>query len=664
LSEAAALARELEMETSVIHELRDETVACLALADIRPVKSWLGFPEGTTDSITFDADLQRYSRGDAKGNTEVRQVEDDRLLARLPGHGPGGEHSGTSTCRFSPDGQLLAVRYWHQIPGAQPGNCQVWDWQQQKVVFQPPFRVCSSPMAFSADGRSLALGEQNGTITVYQVHGWKGKQLKAAFTPTALAFHPDGTRLAVCGQNGMIQVWAMPACKELYKASVPKYACSIAWHSELLAVGCGDKNIHLFDTESGRAHLVLRGHQMGPTVLNFAAAGDGLVSACWDGTSRLWDPWSGRELLRFPAAADHVSRDGTRIAGREGRTLTVWDLNAGREYLALPPGTGGEIQELAVSPSGRWLVAGGDQPRIWDLGLRKGVATLPGSRVGAPRFHPKRPEFFTSGLNGLYRWSFAEGPMGLRVQPVDRLLPPDVGRFGMDRDGRQAVVARGIGATVITLENPPGKASMLNHRACTSAGISPDGRWAATGTHNGFGVRIWDVRTGGQVAELMPQERLTVPTFSPDGRWLLIATEFKFAIWASSTWQPIREIPREQAGGAAPATFAPDGKILAAAISTTTVGLFDTQTWRILTKLQSPDEGLLRHMTFTPDGAQLLVATLDNSIRIWDLRRVREQLAQADLDWNHLPYRPAPETDALRPVRVEVDSLLPVSESK
>jgi WD40 repeat protein len=155
-----------------------------------------------------------------------------------------------------------------------------------------------------------------------------------------------------------------------------------------------------------------------------------------------------------------------------------------------------------------------------------------------------------------------------------------------------------------------------------------------------------------------------VPTFSPDGRWLLIATEFKFAIWASSTWQPIREIPREQAGGAAPATFAPDGKILAAAISTTTVGLFDTQTWRILTKLQSPDEGLLRHMTFTPDGAQLLVATLDNSIRIWDLRRVREQLAQADLDWNHLPYRPAPETDALRPVRVEVDSLLPVSESK
>ena len=28
-----------------------------------------------------------------------------------------------------PDGGLLAVNYWHQVPGP-PTNCQVWDWQR------------------------------------------------------------------------------------------------------------------------------------------------------------------------------------------------------------------------------------------------------------------------------------------------------------------------------------------------------------------------------------------------------------------------------------------------------------------------------------------------------------------------------------------------------
>src|SRR5205814_2297019 len=42
------------------------------------------------------------------------------------------------------------------------------------------------------------------------------------------------------------------------------------------------------------------------------------------------------------------------------------------------------------------------------------------------------------------------------------------------------------------------------------------------------------------------------------------------------------------------------------------------------------------------------------SIHVWDLRTIREQLAKMDLDWDPTPYSP-PAEDAGQPLRIEVD---------
>src|SRR4029078_10468904 len=113
-----------------------------------------------------------------------------------------------------------------------------------------------------------------------------------------------------------------------------------------------------------------------------------LVSTAWDGTSRLWDPWRGHELVRFAGDTRHVSRDGRRLASKAGKSLAVREVNAGGEYLPLPsrPGAGDiGLYERNVSPDGRWLVASG-APRVWDLALRKEVGSLPGFQVQAT-FH-------------------------------------------------------------------------------------------------------------------------------------------------------------------------------------------------------------------------------------------------------------------------------------
>src|SRR5205823_3605593 len=107
----------------------------------------------------------------------------------------------------------------------------------------------------------------------------------------------------------------------------------VVWHpgGVLLAVGCGDQNVYLWDTEAGQQQAVLRGHQSGEIGVAFATGGDILVSWAYDGTNRLWDPWAGRELTRFAGLAVQVSRDGRRLAGWAGGRLSVWDVVPGRE---------------------------------------------------------------------------------------------------------------------------------------------------------------------------------------------------------------------------------------------------------------------------------------------------------------------------------------------
>jgi len=98
----AALAEAARLRPGL--DLRNEAIACLALADLREAASWDGYPPGSK-GLVFDAQLERYARSDDKGNISVRRAADDRELARFPGDG-----KPVWFLRFSPDGRLLAAR--------------------------------------------------------------------------------------------------------------------------------------------------------------------------------------------------------------------------------------------------------------------------------------------------------------------------------------------------------------------------------------------------------------------------------------------------------------------------------------------------------------------------------------------------------------------------
>ena len=81
--------------------------------------------------------------------------------------------------------------------------------------------------------------------------------------------------------------------------------------------------------------------------------------------------------------------------------------------------------------------------------------------------------------------------------------------------------------------------------------------------------------------------------------------------------------------------FAPDGNMVALAVSREAVRLFRPGTEDELATL--PTGRLLSHLSFSPDGTKLLMIYEPGFAQVWDLRLVREELAQMNLDWEETP---------------------------
>src|SRR5262249_15475210 len=150
-------------------ELRNEAIACLALADLKPGKAWPRQP-GWSQPWAFDPTLQHYvvhstSRGPPgkpdlhPGHLSIRRVADDEEVALLPGFGFQAD-----MVRFSPDSCYLAARY------GEVGRLHyyVWDLSRRGAILKVSYGYDTFP-SFSPDSRRVALARPDHSIRVYDL---------------------------------------------------------------------------------------------------------------------------------------------------------------------------------------------------------------------------------------------------------------------------------------------------------------------------------------------------------------------------------------------------------------------------------------------------------------------------------------------------------------
>jgi WD40 repeat protein len=338
------------------------------------------------------------------------------------------------------------------------------------------------------------------------------------------------------------------------------------------------------------------GHTAMVTGVCFSPDGKRLASAGPDGTAKVWDAKTGKEVLTFIGLKKGgifgvcFSPDGKRLALAGFGTMKVWDVKTRKEVLLLR-GQNNGVASVCFSRDGKRLASASNQTvKVWDAETGEEVLALKGPRdtVLSVCFSPDGKRLASAGFNqAVSVW---------------------------DTDTGQEVFALKAHKTV------RGQ-STVDCSVC----FSPDGKRLASASYDNT-MKVWDLANGGQEVFTLKGHtgRLHSVCFSPDGTRLASASDdATVRVWDAENGHELFALKghRDWVWSVA---FSPDGKTLASASKDHTVKLWDAQKGQDVLVLKT---GLVSSIYFSPDSQRIASAGYDKTIKVWDPQKGEEVCA-------------------------------------
>jgi WD40 repeat protein/serine/threonine protein kinase len=440
-----------------------------------------------------------WVEGPDKGAIRLYQTADGKLTHTMPAHGPAVNmvaisHDGK---RLASVGQTNKAHLWDLASGKHLAEFRHDWWYSPFVAFSPDdhkllvtgyfqivmYGVASRSreggtdpllgqdlihcLAFSPDGKTLALGDGAGGVLFYDTA--RRKALPAVFdrghrgAVTAVAFSPDGPTVLSAGFDRTLRRWSLkqpgdnqvvyryqPAAeyRVVYSPDGRAYATWSVW-TEPPTVWDAATGAKRFSTRQIVDHCT------------FSPDGKNLAGVGKDGVVRLWDTADGRELHHFdnvgltPAIA--FSHDGRLLAvgGDQGKLVKVWNVETGAEVHSWERDR--PLWSVAFTPDGKHLATGAGDGTIvlWDPVGKAKIAVGTGHRAGVRflRFTPDGGRLISAGDDGTVRvWTRDPERLrelfNVRVGPHGRILACD-----LDPSGKYALVG-GVRQAVCVLRLP------------------------------------------------------------------------------------------------------------------------------------------------------------------------------------------------------------------
>jgi len=496
-------------------------------------------PRPSPPSMTRDGRLFIAEDAVKRAATYAFDADSLRVVHRYP--------FGAFTTAVSRDGDTLAL-------GQTDGRVRLLDPASGRVRTmtggRPDRRRHSSPIpgadraiwaaAFSPDGRTLATGDGQGNVVVWDVSAGRAIETLEGHNGaiTFVAFGPDGRTLYTTSADSTARIWDVAGYRRVARpfrttsandtdGSSPR-AFALSPDGHTLAAARRDGRVDLIDAETLRRTGGFEAFAGRPALaIEYSPDGGQVAVAGQGGDVGVWDAGSEKRvgpLLSAPRGPTNVNTHNVR---------------------ALAFGRGGLLAAAAEGGHG----TGEDAVRIWDLDGRKPIRRplhlpLPGlAAVGDEDLVPQvRGLAFTpdgSRLAIAFGAPIAAGPAGVKVldvrsdETLATLRAHELGSVAFSPDGSLLAGGELDGDVLLWATDGWGRvgAPLASGGDDPSVAFSPDGRTLATSDRNGA-VALWDVASQQAVGPPLPglPDARTTARFTPDGARLFALSETGRAI--------------------------------------------------------------------------------------------------------------------------------------
>lgn len=380
---------------------------------------------------------------------------------------------------FSPDGKYVLTASNDYLN--KNHKVKLFDLQANELVTFSGHEDWINKADFSSDSKHVITSSRDKTVRIYNINGSFEKVLKGHNSNVWSAeFFPDNQSVATVGDDHTIRSWTLGKRFETYSgAKNVSFAC---FSSNGLNIAVVEDTVAKSWNLTGEIVAVFSGHTSAVNTARYSYDGKYLVTASKDGSVKIWDAVSGKNLQTFyendsACVNDAVfSPNGEYLVFVSDSSVVIRNLKNNTGICA--PGHSGAVSSVWFSPEGEVFVTGGADGKIVLHSLDgKVLRTFHGhdGQVNSVCFSPDGSSIIsTSSDQTAVLW---------------------------DRLGQMRLTFRGYENNV------------------NSAVFSPDSKFVLTTSDDAL-ARLW-TSDGKDVMAFRHEGEVSSAVFSPDGKYIL-----------------------------------------------------------------------------------------------------------------------------------------------